>query len=172
MSISSMKTRLKWLQKNPGVVIATFALIVSAFSLIVSAFSVYSANRSSAVSRRPYVFVVTRSSEKDGKQTVDLKWIRINCFNNPAKLIGGECSYLVVETNKNDGDVIIETAYNTKFAQGVIVSPSGNQSMNVFMPYDVKKKVSGLNPELKLRRIVSIAYKELAGGREYFYEGS
>jgi len=150
------------LQENASVVIALCALIVSVYAM-------YLARQDFIATHRPYVYAISRIAVKGA---LDLKTVLIGCSNAPARIISIEFTYLVVETEGNAEEIILETDYQENRSREHILHPSDPPTKQLTVLHDFKKKALGLDPQVKFRRKVRIDYMELSSNRTYFFEGN
>ncbi len=150
----------------------TGTVVIAVCALTVSVYSAYLLRQEFIVAHRPYVDVCSRTITRAGNNVMDLNTVWVRCFNSPARITRREICYLVVETKENGEEIITKTEHQEESSIEAIIYPSEQPTMQVTIRHGFEKTVEGLNPKLKLRRRISIAYKALSSDREYFFEGN
>ena len=77
----------------------------------------------------------------------------------------------MVVSPKENGEDNHEIKYERKFTDESIVYPSATTTAQLTVLYDFEKEILATDPNVKLRRMVRIDYRELSTSRKYFFEG-
>ena len=147
-------------------------LIIAGLALGISLYSVHLSRKEFIAAHRPYVYVSSRQTTKDGRPTMDTKTVLLCCLNAPAKIINQKGSYVVIKKKENGEEEISKTIPTNLAPTAKILYPSDRTSSQITIPYDFKTKILASEPNVKLRRKIRIDYKELSSDREYYFEGN
>ena len=144
-----------------------YAFIIAVLALGVSIYSAYLSRREYIAAHRPYVYASTRTHENG---SADVHTVIVRSLNAPARIINQEFCYMVVSPMES-GEDNHEMKYERKFTDESIVYPSATTTAQLTVLYDFEKEILATDPNVTLRRMVRIDYKELSTSRKYFFEG-
>ena len=144
-----------------------YAFIIAVLALSISIYSAYLSRNEYIAAHRPYVYA---SSRRHDNGNADVDTIIVRSLNAPARIVNQEFYYMVVSPKEN-GEDNHEIKYERKFTNESIVYPSATTTAQITVLYDFEKEILATDPNVKLRRMVRIDYKELSTSRKYFFEG-